>query len=59
MKNLITSRQVSQILECTQRNVSHLVKVEKIVPALILENGNFLFEIEDIEYYKKNRTNLR
>jgi len=52
LKYLITTKQVSKMLGCTARNVSLLVKDSKIKPIKILDNGSFLFNAKDIEYYQ-------
>jgi hypothetical protein len=54
---LRTTKQVSKMLECTTRNVALLVKNKKINPIKILENGSFLFNVKDVEYYLQNRSN--
>lgn len=56
MDYIKTSREVARMLNCTQRNVSHLVKSDKLKPISILENGNFLFNAKDVEYYLKSCT---
>ncbi len=48
---LRTSKEVSKMLKCSIRNVSHLVKAEKLKPIKILENGSFLFNTKDVEYF--------
>jgi len=53
---LRTSKEVARVLKCTQRNVSMLVKAKKIKPVSILENGSFLFNTKDIEWYLTNKT---
>jgi hypothetical protein len=53
---LKTSKEVAKMLNCTQRNVSHLVKDQKLKPISILENGSFLFNTADIESYKSKTT---
>lgn len=51
---LITTKQVSKKLGCTTRNVSLMVKDSKIKPIKILDNGSFLFNAKDIEFYQSN-----
>jgi len=51
---LRTTKQVAKMLNCTQRNVAILVKAGKLKPIKILENGTFLFNTKDVEYYLSN-----
>lgn len=53
---LRTSKEVSKMLKCSIRNVSHLVKAEKLKPIKILENGSFLFNTKDVEFFINQRT---
>jgi hypothetical protein len=53
---LRTSKEVSKMLKCTVRNVSHLVKAEKLKPIKILENGSFLFNTADVEFFINQKT---
>lgn len=53
----LTSREVSRLIGCTQRNIFHLVKAKKITPALTLENGHFLFTTEDVALYNSKKLN--
>ena len=48
---LKTTRQVSKMLGCTTRNVSYLVRDKKLNPIKVLDNGTFLFNLKDVEYY--------
>ena len=57
MNYLKTSREVAKMLDCTQRNVSFLVKNKKLKPISILENGNFLFNCKDVEFYLISKQN--
>jgi hypothetical protein len=53
---LRTSKEVSKMLKCSIRNVSHLVKAEKLKPIKILENGSFLFNTKDVEFFINQKT---
>ena len=55
VENIITSKEVAKILDCTVRNVTLMVKNEKLKPLKILENNWFLFDIEDINKIKNTR----
>jgi excisionase family DNA binding protein len=57
MNYLKTTKEVAKMLNCTKRNVSHLVKAKKLKPISILENGNFLFNCKDVEYYLISKEN--
>jgi hypothetical protein len=48
---LKTTKQVAKMLGCTTRNVALLVKSKKLNPIKVLENGSFLFNTKDVEYY--------
>lgn len=53
----LTTKEVSQLLGCTQRNICYLIKAKKITPAITLENGHFLFTAEDVAMYNsKNKS---
>lgn len=51
---LKTTKEVAKILGCTSRNVSLMVKSKKILPIKILENKNFLFNLNDVLFYQSN-----
>lgn len=51
---LVTTKQVAKMLGCTTRNVSLMVKDSKIKPIKILDNGSFLFNLKDVEFYQSN-----
>jgi hypothetical protein len=51
---LKTSKEVATMLKCTVRNVSHLVKAEKLKPIKVLENETFLFHVKDIDNFLVN-----
>jgi hypothetical protein len=53
---LRTSKEVSKMLKCSIRNISHLVKAEKLKPIKILENGSFLFNTKDVEFFINQKT---
>lgn len=55
LNGVLTSKEVSILLRCTQRYISTLVKVKKIKPVSILENGSLLFSLRDIEMYLKEK----
>ena len=46
-----TTKQVSKMLGCTTRNVALLVKAKKLNPIKILDNGSFLFNTKDVEFF--------
>jgi hypothetical protein len=48
---LRTTKQVAKMLDCTTRNVTLLVSSKKLNPVKILENGSFLFNSKDVEFY--------
>lgn len=48
---LKTTKQVAKMLGCTTRNVALLVKGKKLNPIKVLENGSFLFNVKDVEFY--------
>lgn len=48
---LKTTKQVAKMLGCTTRNVALLVKSKKLNPIKVLENGSFLFNVKDVEFY--------
>jgi hypothetical protein len=48
---LKTTRQVAKMMGCSVRNVSKLVEAEKLKPIKILDNGSFLFNAKDIEFF--------
>lgn len=48
---LKTTRQVAKMLGCSVRNVSKLVEAEKLKPIKILDNGSFLFNTKDVEFF--------
>jgi hypothetical protein len=48
---LKTTKQVAKMLGCTSRNVALMVKGDKLKPIKVLENGTFLFNTKDVEYY--------
>jgi len=50
--NYLTSKQVAEILGCTQRNICFLIRDKKISPTITLENGHYLFLKEDIAFVK-------
>jgi hypothetical protein len=52
---LLTTTEVANILGQTQRNVLYLIKDKKITPAIILANGNYLFNESDIVLYNSNK----
>jgi excisionase family DNA binding protein len=51
----LTTKEVSQILGCTQRNVCYLIKANKIIPAITLENGHFLITTEEVELFNSKK----
>lgn len=51
LENLRTTKQVSEMLKCTSRNVTRLVKSNKLKPVNVLENGSFLFDVKEIEQF--------
>lgn len=48
---LKTTKEVAKMLGCTTRNVALLVKSKKLNPIKVLENGSFLFNVKDVEFY--------
>jgi hypothetical protein len=51
---LRTTKQVAKMLGCSTRNVAFLVKGDKLKPIKILDNGAFLFNTKDVEFYLLN-----
>jgi hypothetical protein len=51
---LKTTKEVAKMLGCTSRNVSLMVKNGKLKPIKILENNNFLFNLNDVLFYQSN-----
>jgi hypothetical protein len=51
---LKTTKEVAKILGCTSRNVSLMVNNGKLKPIKILENKNFLFNLNDVLFYQSN-----
>ena len=54
---LLTTKEVSQLLGYTQRNICYLIKANKIIPAITLKNGHFLFTAEDVALYNSKKLN--
>lgn len=52
---LLTTAEVATILGQTTRNILYLIKSNKITPALILANGNYLFNESDIVLFNSNK----
>lgn len=55
---IMTTNEVSKMLNCSVRNVLNLVKAEKIKPIKIIQNRALLFDKQDIELFinqKKNK----
>jgi excisionase family DNA binding protein len=55
LEKLRTTREVSKMLGCTQRNISKLVEAKKLKPVKILENGLFLFDAQDVDSFFKQK----
>lgn len=53
---LKTTREVAKMMECSVRNISKLVEAEKLKPIKILENGSFLFNTKDVEFFINQKT---
>ena len=53
---LKTTREVAKMMECSVRNISKLVEAEKLKPIKILENGSFLFNTKDVEFFINLKT---
>jgi excisionase family DNA binding protein len=53
---LKTTREVAKMMGCSVRNISKLVEAEKLKPIKILENGSFLFNTKDVEFFIKQKT---
>lgn len=54
---IMTTNEVSKMLNCSVRNVLNLVKAEKIKPIKIIQNRALLFDKQDIELFinQKNK----
>jgi len=52
---LKTSNEVSKMLECTPRYVRRLAQTGKLKPIKVLENGHYLFNTKDVEYFMLNK----
>lgn len=48
---IMTTNEVSKMLNCSVRNVLNLVKAEKIKPIKIIQNRALLFDKQDIELF--------
>jgi hypothetical protein len=44
------------MMGCSVRNISKLVEAEKLKPIKILENGSFLFNMKDVEFFIYQKT---
>ena len=53
---LKTTREVAKKMGCSVRNISKLVEAEKLKPIKILENGSFLFNTKDVEFFINQKT---
>jgi hypothetical protein len=53
---LKTTREVAKMMGCSVRNISKLVEAEKLKPIKILENGSFLFNMKDVEFFINLKT---
>lgn len=53
---LKTTREVAKMMGCSVRNISKLVEAEKLKPIKILENGSFLFNTKDVEFFINLKT---
>jgi len=53
---LKTTREVAKMMGCSVRNISKLVEAEKLRPIKILENGSFLFNLKDVEFFINLKT---
>jgi excisionase family DNA binding protein len=53
----LTTKEVAQQLGCTQRNICHLIKANKITPSVTLANGHFLFTENDVKMYNFQKEN--
>lgn len=51
----LTTKEVAQKLGCTQRNVCYLIKANKLIPTITLENGHFLFDEKNVLKYNSNK----
>lgn len=52
---LLTTSEVATILGHTSRNVLNLIKSKKITPAIILANGNYLFNESEVVLFNSNK----
>jgi hypothetical protein len=56
LEYLKTTRQVAKMMGCSVRNISKLVEAEKLKPIKILDNGSFLFNTKDVEFFINQKT---
>jgi excisionase family DNA binding protein len=56
LEYLKTTREVAKMMGCSVRNISKLVEAEKLKPIKILENGSFLFNTKDVEFFINQKT---
>ena len=56
LEYLKTTRQVAKMMGCSVRNISKLVESEKLKPIKILDNGFFLFNAKDVEFFINQKT---
>lgn len=52
---LKTTKQVAEMLGYTPRNIAFLVKAKKLNPIKVLDNGTFLFNTKDVEFFISNK----
>ncbi len=56
LEYLKTARMAAKMMECSVRNISKHVKAEKLKPIKILDNGSFLFNMKDVEFFINLKT---
>lgn len=53
---LLTTAEVATILKQTTRNVLFLIEQKKLIPAIILANGYYLFLESEVILFNNNKT---
>ena len=52
IEKIVTSKEVARIMKVTQRTLSNWVKTKNLIPIVVLENGSFLFDSDDLKNVK-------
>ena len=52
IEKIVTSKEVAKMMKVTQRTLCNWVKTKNLIPIVILENGGFLFNSDDLKNVK-------